>query len=569
MYYFIIHLPFRFLTEKLKVDKYLQLSSHNFSLCAALFFVCFFNASFFGAILNLAVHPGVRDVAFTLNAALLLLAVNYIFISMITLPYVAKPLLSLILLAAAGVAYFMDSYGIVIHRLMIQNTVETDLAEMEGLINKTLIFYLFTLGLLPLLLLSQITIKFATFGKELWKKIKHIGISVACILVLIMSMPQDYASFFRNHKPVRQLANPLNFVYAGFSYFTTSNRIIEVKPIENDATITSLGKVQLKPTLFILVVGETARADHFGINGYDRDTTPLLAQQNIINFTDVTSCGTETAVSVPCMFSVLGRSHYSDHNAKSQEGLLDVISHAGIPVLWRDNNSSCKGTCNRVIYEDMQHLKVPDLCNEHECFDEILLHQLDEKISASKGSQFIVLHQKGSHGPDYYNRYPKSREHFAPVCQDKQLQNCTKGELVNTFDNTIRYTDYFLNSAIEWLKTRDKEYNTSMLYLSDHGESLGEKNLYLHGMPYAIAPKEQKEVPFFLWMSAGFKKANTIDTECLKKISTVAYSHDNLFHTVLGMLNISSRVYKTELDIVRPCRVLTLPESMINKNYAD
>ncbi len=555
MYYFIIFIPFVFLTERLTVKKSAEISSHCFSFCAALFIVGFFNASFFRAIFNLADYQGLRDVAFTVNVALLLLALNYILISIVTFPYVAKPLLSLMLCLAAGAAYFMDSYGIVIHRLMIQNMMETDLFEVEGLVNKTLIFYFFTLGLLPALMLSKVTITFDTFAKELWKKTKYISISVVGILVLIMSMSQDYASFFRNHKPVRQLANPLNFVYAGFSYFTSINGTIDVKPIESDATITLFGKEQIRPTLFILVVGETARADHFGINGYDRDTTPLLTQQNIINFTDVVSCGTETAVSVPCMFSTLGRSHYSDNKAKSQEGLLDVISHAGIAVLWRDNNSSCKGTCNRVAYENMQHLKVPDLCNEHECFDEILLHQLNEKISVSKGSQFIVLHQKGSHGPDYYNRYPKSREHFAPVCQDKQLQNCTKGELVNTFDNTIRYTDYFLNNTIEWLKTKDKEYNTSMLYLSDHGESLGEKNLYLHGMPYAIAPKEQKQIPFFLWMSAGFAKANTIDTKCLKKMSAAAYSQDNLFHTVLGMLNISSHVYKTKLDIVRPCRV--------------
>lgn len=566
MYYLIISRAFLFLTEKLTVKPSAKLSSHYFSVCVALFFVGFFNASFFGSILNLAVHPGVRDVVFTVNAALLLLALNYIFISIIALPYVAKPLLSIMFFVAAGVAYFMDSYGIVIHRLMIQNMMETDLFEVEGLINKTLIFYLFALGLLPALMLSKITITFDTFGKELWKKTKHIGIAVVCILMLIMSMSQDYASFFRNHKSVRQLANPLNFVYAGFSYFTTSNHSIAVEPIENDAAVSAFGKAQIKPTLFILVVGETARADHFGINGYERDTTPLLSQQNIINFTDVASCGTETAVSVPCMFSALGRSNYSDSKAKSQEGLLDVISHAGIPVLWRDNNSSCKGTCNRVAYEDVQHLNIPDLCNEHECFDEILLHHLNGKMSATTGSQFIVLHQKGSHGPDYYNRYPKNREHFAPVCQDSQLQNCTKEQLVNTFDNTIRYTDYFLNSTIGWLKTKDKQYNTSLLYLSDHGESLGEKNLYLHGMPYAFAPKEQKRIPFFLWMSTGFEQVNAIDTECLKKMSGAPYSHDNLFHTVLGMLNINSGVYKTQLDMVQPCRASTQSRMISNKN---
>lgn len=350
------------------------------------------------------------------------------------------------------------------------------------------------------------------------------------------------------------MANPLNFIYASLSYATTSNRVIEVKPIESDATISAFGKAQIKPTLFILVVGETARADHFGINGYERDTTPLIAQQNIINFPQVVSCGTETAVSVPCMFSGLGRSGYSDAKAKSQEGLLDVIKHAGIFVLWRDNNSSCKGTCARVAYEEMQHLQVPELCNENECFDEVLLHQLDEKIASAVGSKVIVLHQKGSHGPDYYERYPHDKEIFSPVCKTNQLQNCTKSEVVNAFDNTIHYTDYFLNKTIEWLKTKNDQYITSLIYLSDHGESLGENNLYLHGMPYSIAPKEQKQVPFFMWFSADYAGANRIDNDCLRGISAKPYSHDNLFHTVLGMLNLQTRVYDEGFDIMNHCK---------------
>lgn len=302
------------------------------------------------------------------------------------------------------------------------------------------------------------------------------------------------------------------------------------------------------------MVGEAARADHFGINGYERDTTPLIAQQDIINFSNVTSCGTETTVSVPCMFSGLGRSHYSDSKAKSQEGLLDVINHAGISVLWRDNNSSCKGTCNRVAYEEMQHLQVPELCNGSECFDEILLHQLNEKVALTAGSKVIVLHQKGSHGPDYFERYPHDKEFFSPVCKTNQLQHCTKPEVVNAFDNAIRYTDYFLNKTIEWLKTKNDQYNTSLIYLSDHGESLGENSLYLHGMPFSIAPKEQKHVPFFMWLSANYVVANDIDNSCLRGMSANSYSHDNLFHTALGMLNLQTGVYKAELDMVEPCR---------------
>jgi len=231
-----------------------------------------------------------------------------------------------------------------------------------------------------------------------------------------------------------------------------------------------------------------------------------------------------------------------------------VINHAGISVLWRDNNSSCKGACDRVGYEEMQHLQIPDFCNGSECFDEILLYQLDERLTAANGSKVIVLHQKGSHGPDYFERYPQSKEIFTPVCKTNQLQDCTQAEVVNAFDNTIHYTDYFLNRTIEWLKTKNAEYNTSLIYVSDHGESLGENGLYLHGMPYSIAPKEQKQVPFFMWLSEEYSAANHVNTQCLKSMIKNSYSHDNLFHTVLGMLNIQTQVYQTNLDILVVCR---------------
>lgn len=540
-----------------KKNVFLQLNSTYFSLLVAVFFVVFYNASFFENIGELTDYSSFRGCLFIINTSLLLLALVFIVVHLVTLPYLGKPLIGFIFIAAACVAYFMDAYGIVMHKLMIQNLMETDLFEVKALFNIKLFLYVVSLGVFPSVLIFYIRIEFDKFKPELLKKIKYIALAIVASIILIMTMSQDYASFFRNHKAVRQMANPISFIYAGISYFTASNKIVTVKPIENDATISPFGKAQTKPTLFILVVGETARADHFGINGYDRDTTPLLAQQDIINFNNVASCGTETAVSVPCMFSILGRSNYSDNKAKAQEGLLDVVSHAGISVLWRDNNSSCKGTCDRVSFEDVQHLNVPELCNERECFDEVLLHQLNEKVSNMKGSKLIVLHQKGSHGPDYFNRYPPGKEYFSPACKDNQLQHCAKEDLINAFDNTIRYTDYFLNSTINWLSNQNAQYNTSLLYLSDHGESLGEKNLYLHGMPYAIAPKEQTHVPLFLWLSRDFESANGINSACLKKMSNAPFSHDNLFHTVLGMLNVSTSVYNADLDILKPCRNIT------------
>lgn len=323
------------------------------------------------------------------------------------------------------------------------------------------------------------------------------------------------------------MLNPVNFMAAGISYAQHTKTSGPIKPIGEDATLAAKVANAPKPTLFVLVVGETARADRFTLNGYPRPTTPLIAQQAIINYPEFYSCGTETAVSVPCMFSGLGQKAYSDKVAKSQEGLLDIVQRAGYSVLWRDNNSGCKGACARVQYEDLSKLTLPELCNQNECFDNILLHQINEKISHMQGAnKWVILYQKSSHGPDYFNRLPASAYRFTPVCTNNALQNCTPEALNNAFDNTIGYTDQFLNNTIEWLKTQHADYNTALIYLSDHGESLGEKGLYLHGMPYLLALKEQKHVPFFFWFSPEFINTYAINTQCLAAGSGNSYSQD-------------------------------------------
>lgn len=539
-----------------------SLGSSQFALLVTTLLIAFYNVKLFGTLIQLTDFSHLRGPLFIANLALLLWLLTFAFFSLFNFPRLGKIIAGLLLVIAAMVAYFMDAYGVLIHRLMIQNLVETDVREVRSLLNVHLAIYLIGLGIAPALVLARLPVSYNTWTSEIWQKAKHIGLALIAAIVLVASMSADYASFFRNHKDVRQMANPLNAVYAGVSFLGGSDRIVEVKPYGEDARRNAQAVAQAKPTLFILVVGETARADHFGLNGYNRDTTPLLAKQQLLNFSKVTSCGTETAVSVPCMFSGLGRKDYSDNKAKSREGLLDIINRAGIQVLWRDNNSSCKGTCNRVAYEDMQHLQVPELCNSRECFDEILLHQLDEKLTATADakatSHLIVLHQKGSHGPDYFNRYPLDREIFQPACKTNQLQACSQQEVINGFDNTIRYTDMFLNSTIEWLKTKQPSYYTALLYLSDHGESLGEKGMYLHGMPYALAPEAQKQVPLFMWLPADFAQANKLNTDCLAQLTGQSYSQDNLFHTMLGLLNVDTSVYDEKLDITKGCRTSKL-----------
>lgn len=535
-----------------------QMTSIRFAALWSLVMVLIDNLHFFRAVNQLFNVFTLGGALFVLCLALLLWLLTFIVISLVILPYISKPLMMVLLVAAAATAYFMNAYGIVIHKLMIQNLMETDVQEVSSLLSVELFGYLLMLGVLPAILVVRCHIVYEKPMREIWHRLKIISMALLLAIALILSMSSQFASFFRNHKDVRQMANPLNFIYAGIAYAVEKDTQVVVKPIGEDAQLNARGLAATKPTLLIVVVGETARADHFSINGYERATTPLLAQQPIINYSSVTSCGTETAISVPCMFSQLPRKDYSDRKAKEQESVLDVMHRAGVPVLWRDNNSGCKGTCDRVAYEDMRALTLPDLCNKRECFDDVLLHELEQKVGLMPaqgiGHKVVVLHQKGSHGPDYYHRYPESAEVFTPACHTNQLQECSREEVVNAFDNTIHYTDQFLVRTIQWLESQSNYYNTAMVYLSDHGESLGENGLYLHGMPYMIAPTAQKHVPFFFWFSPGFERDNHIDRQCLIANSSKDYSQDNLFHTLLGLMNIDTTVYQAPLDMLGECR---------------
>jgi lipid A ethanolaminephosphotransferase len=248
-----------------------------------------------------------------------------------------------------------------------------------------------------------------------------------------------------------------------------------------------------------------------------------------VNFTNVSSCGTSTSVSVPCMFSELGRKDYEKDKALNQENALDILARNGVQVLWRDNNSSSKGLATRVKYEDFKTPTLNPVC-EGECRDIGMLNGLDQYIAANKGKDMmIVLHQMGNHGPEYYRRYPKAFAKFQPMCMTGELRDCSQEEIDNSYDNAILYTDYFLSEVIQLLKKYDGEYETAMLYVADHGESLGEHGLYLHAAPYIMAPEAQTHVPAILWVGQHFD----YQLNQVKPYQDYPLSHDDLFCTLL------------------------------------
>lgn len=310
-----------------------------------------------------------------------------------------------------------------------------------------------------------------------------------------------------------------------------------------------------KKNLTILVVGETSRAANFSLGGYPRPTNPLLAEDDVVYFPDVSSCGTATAVSVTCMFSGMPRTHYDDALASHQEGLLDIIQRAGLSVLWHENDAGCKGACDRVPNQDMTALNLPDMCINGECYDEVLFHGLEDYIARLQGNGVIVLHIIGSHGPTYNHRYPPAFRKFIPTCETNQIQECSQEQLVNTYDNTILYADYIVDKAIELLKAHQDRFTTSLVYLSDHGESLGEKGVYLHGLPYAIAPEVQTRVPLLIWLSPDYQQRYAVDGHCLRQQAvTHSWSHDNFFSTMLGITGVQTREYVPSADMLTACR---------------
>ena len=534
-------------------------------ILAALWIASIANLALWRALAGLPELANGRGLAFGIGFGVMIAAAHVALLSLLAWRWTLKPALALFLLAAAGGAYFMLSYGVVIDRTMMVNVLLTDTREARELLSWRLLGALLLLGVLPLALLWRTPLRWAAPLRQAG----HNAILLVAACALLAGAGglffQDLSATMRNHTQLRYLINPLNSFYAiaimGRKPIQRSG--VAVAPLGEDAHLPALA-AGARPPLVIMVLGETARADHLGLNGYARDTTPRLAQENVVSLRNVWSCGTNTAASVPCMFSNLGREAFENRPANT-EGLADVLQRAGYAVLWLDNQAGgCKGVCDRVPKVDYRALQAaaPELCQGDECFDEVMLRGLDERIArlpAERRARGVVvfMHQMGSHGPAYYLRSPARFKRFTPECTTNALQQCAREQVVNAYDNTIAYTDHFLASTIDWLKTREAQWAPALVYVSDHGESLGENNLYLHGLPYRFAPDVQKHVPWISWFSPQFERQSGVSTACLKAKADERLSHDDYFHSALGLLNVQTRVYEAARDIGASCRAAT------------
>lgn len=530
-----------------------QLNVESLALLASVYFTFASNRTFFHAAAATGAFAGTPG---ALNFAALFVAItalHTLLLCLLLTRWSAKPVLTLLLLVNAAAAHYMQAYTVYLDADMVRNILHTDGKESGELLSPGMLWSLLAYGVLPAVVVWRLRLRarpwrYAVLIRTVWL-VATLLVSAAAIL----SAFQGISSLMRNHRELRYLITPGNYLVSLATVARDAHKGGQQPrmPVGTDARVAGRSPLA-RPRLLVLVVGETVRAQNWGLNGYSRQTTPQLARIAPINFPQMRACGSSTEVSLPCMFSPYGRAHYDADRIKHSESLLHVLEHAGIATLWRDNQTGCKGVCEGLAFESFEHATVPGDCTNKGCLDQVLLHGLADRIRANAGDVVVVLHQLGNHGPAYYRRYPARQRVYLPACETPELEKCSRAEIVNAYDNAVRYTDEFLARTIDFLRNQSGR-DTAMIYLSDHGESLGENGLYLHGVPYAIAPETQTRVPMVMWLSPAFVASRGIDMGCLTRRSAQPASQDNLFHSVLGLMQVHTQEYDPMLDLFASC----------------
>ncbi len=523
------------------------------ALLASVYFSAFCNTPFWLRILGEEVSLPWRALPTVIGTFFLIVSLHFILFALLMNRWTAKPILVALILLTAMATYFMSRYGIYIDTDMVRNLLGTDIREAQDLLATDMLVHLFFYAGAPLLLLSRIDLRRDDVLRSWWVLPTGIIAAIGTAALALLVAGGQLVPQLREHHEIRYLVTPGNYLVSLVQIASARDRAAgqPLLPVALDATKATTAA---QPLIFVIVVGETVRAQNWGLNGYSRQTTPQLSERDVINFTDVEACGTNTEVSLPCMFSVNGRHHYDAEAIRSSESLLHILNRVGVNVMWRDNQSGCKGVCEGLKQLSMRDSPLSDRCNKNGCLDEQLLAGLREEIIGTKGDSLIVMHQIGNHGPAYYLRYPKEFGRYFPACETNELWKCSDDKIVNAYDNAILYTDDFLAKTIDLLASLPPGRRAAMIYVSDHGESLGEQGLYLHSLPRAIAPETQTKVPMVAWFSPEYLVQSGISKSCLQKMARKINSHDNLFHTTLGMFGVSTSVYEPGLDLLSGCR---------------
>ena len=538
-----------------------RLSVEALLLLASLWFLLVANGRF----LALALQGRDAAAASTWGLALALVVGVFAAHLLLLLPlasrYTVKPWLSLMLVVTALAGDAIRRFGVYLDPAMLRNVLRTDWHEASELLSPSMLLSLLVFAGLPIALLWRVELPRLPLARTVKRR---LALALAALLMLVLALLSAYqplASLMRNQRELRYLVTPANALWslASATLVDARARGSARLPIGLDARPGPLRAAAARPQLLVLVVGETVRSANWGLAGYARQTTPELArlvgEQPLVDFARVRACGTDTETSLPCMFAPVGRRAYDEATIRGSQSLLQVLARAGIGVTWRDNQSGCKGVCDGLPTQSTRDLAATTPgCESGACLDEVLLQGLPELLQQVQGTQVLVLHMLGNHGPAYFRRHPPAFTRFTPECRDDDLSRCTSAEIVNAYDNALLYTDHLLAQLIRTLQDAQSRVDSAIVFVSDHGESLGEANLYLHGLPYLIAPDVQKEVPMLMWFSKGFAAARTLDLRCLSARAQQPAAHDHLFHTLLGLLDVRTALYEPDWDLTGACR---------------
>ena len=534
----------------------------TFTFMLAFYFALIVNVPIYKELISIFAHLDNVKVGFVITIPIFFIAaLNFLF-NLFSWPWLGKPFFILLLILSSMVSYASYNYGTLFDYGMIANIIETDSSEAGSYLSAYSTLWVILMGIVPALIVAKT--KLRPLDGELLRfsitKLVSMIASLAVIAAIAGMYYQDYSSVGRNNSYLKKMIIPTQFVYSasGYvkkNYLTTQESYREIGTDAKQSQ-SAIKQAEEKPTLLVFVVGETARSQNYQLNGYERKTNPYTGKLDVISFQDFASCGTATAVALPCMFSQLTHSKFERTKADNQDNVLDIMQRAGIDLIWKENDGGDKSVAHKIKKITVDRTKTDQWCNSSNCYDMALLNDLDQEIESMRGNRVVTMHLNGSHGPTYFQRYPKDKAFFQPDCPRADIENCSVEEIVNSYDNTIRYTDYVLEQTINKLTKLEDKYNTALIYLSDHGESLGESGMFLHGMPYSLAPDFQKRVPFLMWMSPNFKQAKQIDSDCLTQEaqSVGKYSQDNVFHSLLGIMDVQTNAYDGHLDIFKTCR---------------
>ncbi len=526
------------------------LGSVTLSILTAVYILAVANQTFWTrAYTHLSAYP-FPFAAFVIGISAVTIAAMTAF----SVKYLIKPALIFFVLVSVTSAWFTDEYGIIVDREMVRNAVVASGPAAAHIITPAFVWHIFVTGILPSLFILWVRVEHRPFAEKFaW----NMAIILPCVAVFAaagLGFSQTYAAVGRLHRDVMLTLNPFIPIGSAARYLFSSEDDRSVMRYALGMDAHQRASNSGKPRVTILVIGESARAQNFSLGGYSRETNPEMKERGIAYYASAASCGTTTGVSLPCMFSAYPRQQFTHRKGLETDNLADVLGHANVKVEWWDNNTGSYGVANRIAYRFLPDAADSRFCSDGECLDTALLDKLDSWLSRVKGDTVLVLHQNGSHGPAYYQRYPDNFRRFIPDCRTAEFGACTQEEIVNAYDNTILFTDHVLAKVIDTLQRHGDSVSAAMLYVSDHGESLGENGFYLHGAPYLFAPSQQTQVPIIAWFAPDFSAASKIDSGCLARKSAEPASHDNIFHSVLGLMDIATDLYDARLDLFSACR---------------